>query len=113
MYLRQCNIYSVSSVPFPATITHYGCNRGGTYRRGKKRKIQDSTERMTQKQQYSKAKYCGCEFSMKIVQPVEAENNVEVRYLQSLISNFCPLFSISITQHNIFMTPFILLVFFT
>ena len=63
------------------------------------------------KQQYSKAKYCGCEFSMKIVQPVEAEKNVEVRYLRSLISNFCPLFSISITQHNIFMTPFISLLF--
>ena len=111
MYLRHCNIYSVSSVPFPATVTHYGCNRGGTYRRGKRRKIQDFAKRMTEKQQYSKAKYCGCEFSMKIVQPVEAEKNVEVRYLRSLISNFCPLFSISITQHNIFMTPFISLLF--
>jgi hypothetical protein len=36
---------------------------------------------MTQKQQYRKAKYSGCEFSMRIVQPVEAEKNVEVRYL--------------------------------
>lgn len=65
VYLRHCNTYNVTSILFPATITHYGCNRGGTYRRGKKRRIQDHTEQMTQKQQYSKAKYCRCEFFNK------------------------------------------------
>lgn len=63
---------------------------------------------MTQKQQYIKAKYCGCEFVIKVVQPAETnrKNWDELSYIID-IQHFPISFIISNTEHDNIMTFFI------
>ena len=70
--------WQIAKMPFPAEATLYQCNRNIIYNRGKRKKIGHDQEIVTQKRQYSKAKYCNCGFKVKIVEPIDKEKHIEV-----------------------------------
>jgi hypothetical protein len=63
--------------PFPAQATLLQCNRGRRYRQGHKISVAPEEDYVTQKRQYSTAKYCGCEFMLKIIEPTDKDKDIE------------------------------------
>jgi hypothetical protein len=78
--------WPIAKMPYPAEATLYQCNHGIIYNRRKRKKIELEQKIVTQKRQYSKAKYCDCEFKVKIVEPIDKDKHVE---LHIIIFNGC------------------------
>ena len=70
--------WPIAKMSYPAQAILYVCNRGMIYNRGKRKKTGSDQEFVTQKRQFSKAKYCNCGFKVKVVEPVDKEKHVEV-----------------------------------
>ena len=68
-------------MPYPVEAILYQCNRGIIYNCGNKNMIEFDQEIVARKRSYRKAKYCDCEFKVKIVKPIYKKNHVEVRLI--------------------------------